>query len=41
MTIESEDILASRVFSEEMPDDEQRLDISQEVSMSNGPDATA
>jgi probable Rubsico expression protein CbbX len=41
MTIESEDILASRVFNEEMPGDEQRLDISQEVSMSNGPDATA
>jgi probable Rubsico expression protein CbbX len=41
MTIESEDILASRVFNEEMPVDEQRLDISQEVSMSNGPDATA
>jgi probable Rubsico expression protein CbbX len=41
MTIEAEDILASRVFSEEMLDDEQRLDVSQETSMSHGPDATA
>jgi probable Rubsico expression protein CbbX len=41
MTIEAEDILASRVFAEDMPDDEQRLDVSQETSMSNGPDATA
>ena len=41
MTIEAEDILASRVFSEEMLDDEQRLDVSQETSMSHGPDGTA
>ena len=41
MTIEAEDILASRVFSEEMLDDEQRLDVSQETSMSHEPDATA
>ena len=41
MTIEAEDILASRVFAEEMPDDEQRLDVSQETSMSHGPDGTA
>ena len=41
MTIEAEDILASRVFSDEMLDDEQRLDASQETSMSHGPDATA
>jgi probable Rubsico expression protein CbbX len=38
MTIEAEDILASRVFAEDMPDDEQRPDVSQETSMSNGPD---
>jgi hypothetical protein len=41
MTIEAEDILASRVFAEDMPDDEQRLNLSQETSMSNGPDATS
>jgi probable Rubsico expression protein CbbX len=41
MTIEAEDILVSRVFSEEMLDDEQRLDVSQETSMSHEPDATA
>jgi probable Rubsico expression protein CbbX len=35
MTIEAEDILASRVFAEDMPDDEQRLDVSQETSMSH------
>ena len=37
MTIEAEDILASRVFAEEMPDDEQRLDVSQETGMSHEP----
>jgi probable Rubsico expression protein CbbX len=41
MTIEAEDILASRVFAEDMPDDEQRLDVSRETSMSHSPDATA
>lgn len=41
MTIEAEDILASSVFAEDMPDDEQQLNLSQETSMSNGPDATA
>ena len=37
MTIEAEDILASRVFAEDMPDDEQRLDVSQETRMSHEP----
>ena len=32
MTIEAEDILASRVFIEDMPDDEQRLDIPQDTT---------
>ena len=32
MTIEAEDILASRVFTENMPDEEQRPDISQDTS---------
>ncbi len=41
MTIEAEDILASRVFTENMPDDEQQLDISQDASRSHGPNATA
>jgi hypothetical protein len=41
MTIEAEDILASRVFTEDMPDDEQRLDRSQDTSMPDGPNATA
>ena len=41
MSIEAEDILTSRVFTENMPDDEQQLDISQETSRSPGPDATA
>jgi len=41
MTIEAEDILASRVFTEEMPDDEQQPDISQVAAMSDGPNATA
>jgi len=40
MTIEAEDILASRVFTENMPDDEQRLDIFQNTSKSNGTNVT-
>jgi len=32
MSIEAEDILASRVFAEDMPDDEQQLDTSKELS---------
>ena len=39
VTIEAEDILTSHVFTENMPD-EQRLDISQITSMSNGTNAT-
>jgi probable Rubsico expression protein CbbX len=41
MTIEAEDILASRVFTEDIPDDEQRLDRSQDTSMPDGANATA
>ncbi len=41
MTIEAEDILASRVFTENISDDEQRPDMPQDTSMSNGTDATA
>jgi probable Rubsico expression protein CbbX len=41
MTIEAEDILASRVFTENMSDDEQRPDMLQDTSMSNGTDSTA
>lgn len=41
MTIEAEDILASRVFTEHISDDEQRPDMSQNTSMSNGTDAMA
>src|SRR5579864_1585955 len=40
MTIEAEDILASRVFTENISDDEQRPDMPQDTSMSNGTDAT-
>ena len=40
MTIEAEDILASRVFTENISDDEQRPDMAQDTSMSNGTDAT-
>jgi probable Rubsico expression protein CbbX len=32
MSLEAEDILASRVFAEDMPDDEQQLDTSKELS---------
>ncbi len=39
VTIEAEDILTSHVFTENMPD-EQRLEISQITSMSNGTTAT-
>jgi probable Rubsico expression protein CbbX len=39
MTIEAEDILASRVFTENISDDEQRPDMAQDTSMSNGTDA--
>lgn len=39
MTIEAEDILASRVFTENISDDEQRPDMSQNTSMSNDTDA--
>ncbi len=31
MTLEAEDILASRVFTEHMPDDKQRSDLPQDV----------
>ena len=31
MTIEAEDILASRVFTENMPDDEQGPDLPQDI----------
>jgi hypothetical protein len=31
MTIEAEDILASRVFTENMPDDEQVPDLPQDI----------
>lgn len=41
MTIEAEDILASRVFSEEMPDDEQRSDTDGATSVSSGPNTSA
>ena len=41
MTIEAEDILASRVFTEHISDDEQRPDMSQNTSMSDGTDAMA
>src|SRR5579864_2083035 len=40
MTIEAEDVLASRVFSEPRSEDEQRPDMPQDTSMSNGTDAT-
>jgi hypothetical protein len=33
MTIEAEDILASRVFTENMPDEEQRPNASQDTSI--------
>jgi probable Rubsico expression protein CbbX len=39
MTIEAEDILASRLFAENVPGEEQRLDISQNTSMPEGTDA--
>ena len=34
MTIEAEDILASRVFTENIPDDEQVLDLPQNIIQS-------
>jgi len=37
MTIEAEDILASRVFTEDIPDNEQRLHASLPISLSGGP----
>jgi AAA lid domain-containing protein len=41
MTIEAEDLLVSRVFTENMPDDEQQLDRSQDTSIFNDNNATA
>ena len=41
MTIEAEDILASRVFAEDLPDEEQHSDTSQAAGMSDSPEARA
>src|SRR3989440_13061334 len=41
MTIEAEDILASRVFAEDLPDEEQHSDTSQVAGMSDSPEARA
>ncbi len=41
MTIEAEDILASRVFAEDLPDEEQHSDTSQAADMSDSPEARA
>lgn len=41
MTSEAEDLLVSRVFTENMPDDEQQLDRSQDTSIFNDNNATA
>ena len=41
MTIEAEDILASRVFTEDLPDDEQQSDTFQATTVSDGHEAKA